>query len=288
MSSTRIPVYFTQQQVAPEQVGIPSAAKPAAVVSSWQERVYPIEVRSFEPVTRRQLALAHERAYVAGVLSCEEENGFGTRDRAVAASLPYTTGSMLAAGREALATRQVAVSPTSGFHHAGWMHGAGFCTFNGLVVTARVLLSEGASAVGILDCDQHFGDGTCDILETIAEPRIHHETLGEHSIVREDLKTYLGYVRKALRRWAKLDVPVVLYQAGADPHVDDPLGGLLTSAQLRERDAFVFEECRKLGLGVAWNLAGGYQRDKERSIRPVLDIHDATMEECVRVWSRAG
>jgi hypothetical protein len=32
------------------------------------------------------------------------------------------------------------------------------------------------------------------------------------------------------------DCDVLLYQAGADPHINDPLGGWLTTAQLRERD----------------------------------------------------
>lgn len=50
---------------------------------------------------------------------------------------------------------------------------------------------------------------------------------------------------------------VVLYQAGADPHVDDPQGGYLTTEQLAERDFMVFCECRQRGLPIAWNLAGG-------------------------------
>ena len=52
---------------------------------------------------------------------------------------------------------------------------------------------------------------------------------------------------------------VLLYQAGADPHIDDPLGGALTSSQLARRDTIVFDGCRVLGLPIAWNLAGGYQ-----------------------------
>lgn len=34
---------------------------------------------------------------------------------------------------------------------------------------------------------------------------------------------------------------VVLYQAGADAHIDDPLGGFLTTSQLLQRDHLVFE-----------------------------------------------
>lgn len=73
---------------------------------------------------------------------------------------------------------------------------------------------------------------------------------------------------------------VILYQAGADPHVEDPLGGWLTSTQLRDRDRLVFETARKYRIPIAWNLAGGYQEP----LRKVLDIHDATMIECTKVY----
>jgi acetoin utilization deacetylase AcuC-like enzyme len=76
------------------------------------------------------------------------------------------------------------------------------------------------------------------------------------------------------------DCDVVLYQAGADPHVDDPLGGWLTTEQLAERDRRVFLTARSIGLPIAWNLAGGYQNP----LRKVLDIHDNTMRACVEVY----
>ena len=76
------------------------------------------------------------------------------------------------------------------------------------------------------------------------------------------------------------DCDVILYQAGADPHVDDPLGGWLTTEQLRERDRRVFESAQRLGVPIAWNLAGGYQEPLSK----VLEIHDNTMRECERVY----
>ena len=75
---------------------------------------------------------------------------------------------------------------------------------------------------------------------------------------------------------------VLIYQAGADPHIDDPLGGWLTTEQLLERDTIVFKTARLMGLPVAWNLAGGYQRDKDGGISKVLEIHNNTMRACLR------
>lgn len=91
----------------------PSAAKPGQVVSDWlrRELVQPEDVRSFEPATREQIKRAHDGAFVDGVLDQSIANGFGNRDARVAASLPYTSGSLLAACRHALANSSHVCSP---------------------------------------------------------------------------------------------------------------------------------------------------------------------------------
>ena len=70
---------------------------------------------------------------------------------------------------------------------------------------------------------------------------------------------------------------IVLYQAGADPHVDDPLGGFLTTAQLALRDWRVFDGLSQRGIPVAWDLAGGYQDPLSK----VVAIHVNTMRAAV-------
>ena len=132
----RIPVFFRPEMVVRDASSFsPSAGKPAKAVADWQRLNLPIEVRDFDPVDAETLALAHDRAYVDDILACRLPNGFGNRKPEVAASLAYTSGAMLAAAREALANGRVACAPVSGFHHAGYAHAAGFCTFNGLLVT---------------------------------------------------------------------------------------------------------------------------------------------------------
>ena len=76
------------------------------------------------------------------------------------------------------------------------------------------------------------------------------------------------------------DCDLILYQAGADPHINAPLGGFKTTAQLQCRDKLVFLLCHQSGIPVAWNLAGGYQRDADGGISPVLAIHDNTLMAC--------
>jgi acetoin utilization deacetylase AcuC-like enzyme len=190
----------------------------------------------------------------------------------------YTTGAMLAAAGDALATRGVACAPCSGFHHASYDHAAGFCTFNGLMVTALKLKAEGlAPRVGILDCDQHYGDGTDDIINRMhAAGWVRHVSAGRH--YKREAKAFLDALPALVHGFTDCDV--LLYQAGADPHVDDPLGGYLDDEQLAQRDAMVFAEAHRLGIPIAWNLAGGYQEP----LRKVLDIHDRTMAACVREY----
>ena len=102
----------------------PSASKPRLAVESWQVLGLPLDIRSFDPVTRAQIKRAHNPVFVDDLLDCRIENGFGNHRAEVAASLPYTSGSMLAAAQEALRNGVGAVSPTSGFHHAGYAHAA--------------------------------------------------------------------------------------------------------------------------------------------------------------------
>jgi acetoin utilization deacetylase AcuC-like enzyme len=272
---TAIPVFYAPEQVAMPQRASPSASKPADVVASWQAKDYPIHIVRPQPVTPDDLALAHERQYVDDVLALRADNGFGNRSASVAASLPWTTGSMHAAADHALSSGSVACAPCSGFHHAHWSRAEGFCTFNGLMVTALKLRAAGrARRVGILDCDQHYGNGTDDIIAHVgAGSWIRHVTAERH--YARDAAVFLAALPALVHAFADCDL--LLYQAGADPHVDDPLGGYLTDEELAQRDAIVFAEARRLNLPVAWNLAGGYQRP----LAKVLAIHDRTMAACV-------
>ena len=213
------------------------------------------------------------------VLSCRRNNGFGNRSSAIAASLPYTSGSMLSAAREVLRCGAAAAAPCSGFHHAGYDTADGFCTFNGLMVTACVLRHERlADRVGILDFDQHWGNGTEDIISRLEADWVCHYSAGATWHRAEQANSFMQAIPKIVESMGNCDV--VLYQAGADPHIEDPLGGWLTIEQLRERDRLVFESAERFGLPIAWNLAGGYQSP----LRKVLDIHDNTMLECISVF----
>ena len=274
-----IKVFFRKEMMAITKSFSPSPSKPKRVLSSWLSKFQSIEVVEPEPVTVDQLCLAHDRKYVEGVLSCKSNNGFSNRDEAIAKSLPYTTGSMLGAAREALRNGKVAVAPCSGFHHATWNTAFGYCTFNGLMVTALVLKQENAiSRIGIIDFDMHEGDGTNNIINHLNIDWIVHYSAGYKFCKPIQAGEFMDAIPEIARMMVGCDL--VLYQAGADPHVDDPLGGFLTTPQLKSRDRRIFEMLSMLKIPVAWNLAGGYQDKFHR----VLEIHDNTMEACLAVY----
>jgi acetoin utilization deacetylase AcuC-like enzyme len=281
---TAIPVFYSECMVADIESFSPSAGKPRDVVQSWRGLGLPLHVVSPQPASVDQFYLAHDRGYVEDILACRTKNGFGNKSPAVADALPWTSGAMLSAAREAIANGHVAVAPCSGFHHASHDSCHGFCTFNGLMVTAAVLLHEGHVArVGILDCDTHPGDGTEDIRRTLhLETHVSHYTTGPNWRRPDQAQKFLRTLPLIVESFSGCDV--LLYQAGADPHVDDPLGGWLTTAQLAERDRIVFETANRIGLPVVWNLAGGYQTP----LRRVLDIHDNTLRACARVFVANG
>jgi acetoin utilization deacetylase AcuC-like enzyme len=269
-----IDVYYSPKQVSCPDSTSPSPRKPAWVVADWIARGLPIGIFEPIPASRAQLALAHSQKYVDGILSCELMNGFRSRQKDVAESLTWTCGSLLSAAHGALGNGLVACSPTSGFHHAGVESGYGYCTFNGLMVTALTLKAEGKVArVGILDCDQHYGDGTAEIMAALRLDWIRH--VSQEHLNPADAGPFIDKLPELVRGFANCDL--LIYQAGADPHVNDPLGGFLTTEELAERDRIVFSVAKSVGVPVVWNLAGGYQEPVAR----VLEIHRNTIAACV-------
>ena len=277
--------YNPSQSVENNPSFSPSAGKPAKVVEDWREYGLPMQViDDFLPVTREDLYLAHSRVYVDNVLDLKINNGFHNKLESIAKSLMWTNGSFSSAAYVAYMTGLNTVSPTSGFHHAEHSQGMGFCTFNGLMVAAlKLKQNTNINRIAILDIDMHYGNGTDDIIKNLGIDWIDHYTFGENLQYDSQVKAFNGEAWLA-RLPSIVDATIqgcdlILYQAGADPHVDDPFGGALTTQQLKERDRIVFGLASEMGIPVVWNLAGGYQQD----FNEVLAIHRNTALEALRV-----
>lgn len=269
-------VFYHKKQSVTEKIGYsPSAKKPKLVVQAWKQLGYPVQLMKTRALSIEEIAVAHDKDYVKGILSGKLKNGFGNKSLSVAKSLPWTTGSFFSAAVHAYQNRVCTFSPTSGFHHAGYNYSKGFCTFNGLAIAALLLKKyHKAQKIGILDLDAHSGDGTDQILyKTNSTTFIQHYSLGEHEVRKHNNVEWLEQLPTLIEQYFA-DCEVLFYQAGVDCHENDPEvhSGHFTTEQLCTRDQLVYATCKSLNLPVVTNLAGGYQKPLQK----VIDLHGLT------------
>ena len=288
----KIPVIYGNNQVVQERqlfghYESPSARKPKELAEKLRSFDW-IEFFDPKPLTINDLKLAHNSDYVDGIMNLQIRNGFGNKSKEIADSLLYTNGAMYDAAVKATSILPCAAL-VSGFHHAGWdgwENFGYFCTFNGLMITAAKLIQESNYKVAILDADMHWGNGTDHILFELPELRknVYHFSFGEHFVQRMDHLEYLNHINRIQEELKDFNPNVILYQAGADPHVDDPYGGVLTTEEMLERDKRVFSVAKNLNVPLAWNLAGGYQIDKDGNIDKILELHTNTFKACREIY----
>ena len=218
-------------------------------------------------------------------------------------SVCLTSGGCLGAARQALRDG-VSAALVSGFHHACADHGEGFCTFNGLVITADALVaSKEIRTLAILDMDLHYGNGTAQL--AVSRPHLfavsiygndfwdnfcyrdvserHHVDGDNHRSLTLpggcNGQTLLETMDRGLALLSQRKPDLLLYQAGADPYFEDPYSPLaLDHDDLMARDRRVFEFTKSNGLPVAWVLAGGYTSDVSKVVRVHLNTFQAWRE----------
>lgn len=274
-----IAVYYREDQnVADNDSFSPSAGKPQKVYELFRNNSSVEIFSNWSPISREDFYLSHDQNYVNKVLDLVGYNGFDNKNPNVAKSLPYSSGSFYHAALHAL-KYGVAMSPTSGFHHAKYASGGSFCTFNGLTIAAQLLKKKRkVKKVGIIDFDNHYGNGTVDIIEHLKLKYISHLSYGFYADKYKSSEIWLYNLKKDLHRFKDCDI--LFYQAGADAHINDPLGGDLTTEQMKQRDAIVFEFAKSNKIPIVWNLAGGYQEDFNK----VLELHENTLKECIAIY----
>jgi len=294
-------VFYSEKMVADQGeqsyggIQSPSAKKPKQIAEALKS-LDNIQFIEPNPLSIDDFKLSHDPDYVDGVMSLQLENGFGSKSQSVVDSLPYTNGAMYDAAKAATLGGPTCAL-VSGFHHAGyngWKNLGWFCTFNGLTIAAYKMLKEGYSKIAIIDCDMHWGNGTDNILNhepsfhsnSIHEP-ILHISFGRYLHQPQQAERYLQWLSPKEKVYEALYLHksnVILYQAGADVHVNDPYGGVLTTEQIYERDIRMFSIAKELNIPIAWNLAGGYQIEADGSIDKVIEIHLNTFKACKQVY----
>jgi len=257
-----------------------------------------------EPVSWNDLHLVHGPEYIDAVRTGTLPDAAQRR-----IGLPWSpmmversrrsVGATLSAAREALRLTRIDGVPgvsanlAGGTHHAYRDHGEGYCVFNDVAVTARVLQRDGVvQRVVVVDCDVHQGNGTAAIFagdRSVFTLSLHGEKnypfrkeVSDLDVTFDDGADDETYLRALFEHVPRvLDaqrLDLVFYLAGADPYEGDRLGRLkLTVDGLRERDRFVFEACRVRGLPVAVAMSGGYAPNVDE----IVAIHANTIREAV-------
>ncbi|MFZ4580911.1 MAG: hypothetical protein ACOYOB_21210 [Myxococcota bacterium] len=252
---------------------------------------------AFAPVTRDDLLLAHQPAYVDAFLT-------GNGSRAESNSMRWspefrdsvllTNGCLLAAMRAAANDpTRITMAPVSGFHHATPSGGGGFCTFSGQVVAGLKLYREGGRCGAWIDMDGHYGNSIEDSrefapdLERAIPVGCNVNPVGMHGRYLSSLADQLREIEALV---GKGELQYVCVAHGADSHEWDQLGLQCTTAEWLQAGRLVYEmlaRCRSEAVAagrppVAVTLAlfGGYRDDHPES---VLGLHAMDTAICLEV-----
>ncbi len=250
-----------------------------------------------ENISRAHLELVHAPEYIDAFLENRLDEKAMRR-----IGLPWSEElarrSQIAVGGTLMTTRMalehgLACNTAGGTHHAFPDFGSGFCIFNDLAVSARVVLNEGAvKRVLIVDLDVHQGDGTAFIFageERVFTFSMHCEANFPVAKQKSNLdigldkgtgdEEYLAVLGRELPRLLdEFEPELVLYDAGVDVHQDDLLGRLsLTDEGISRRDYYVLSECRRRNIPTACVIGGGYAEDRDQLTRLHALLHRAAI-----------
>lgn len=253
------------------------------------QRLIPIEPRE---ASREELLYVHTEGHIERIRrACENAPAFLDPDTAV--SKDSYRVALLAAGGVISACHKVMVGEAERAfclirppgHHATKERAMGFCLFNNVAVSARLLMRRfGLKRVMIIDWDLHHGNGTQDIFYEddavfyiSCHQRDHYPMTGYEgergkgkgegftknlpfragTPQEEIISSLKGAVEESAHAFRP---EFILISAGFDAHRDDPLGGLtLTEAGYYELTRFLVELAEEhCGGRLVSCLEGGY------------------------------
>ena len=241
-----------------------------------------------QTIAMEDVLRVHERGYVErlinGTLSDEEILRMELPySKALVEATLLGCGGTLEAARLAL-RNGAACSIGGGFHHAHRGHGEGFCILHDVAIALARLLHDGEiRRAMVIDLDVHDGNGTAAIFPPAGEHRreslrygvasgsmmpsadgvftlsMHQQnnypmykppsSLDVPLADGTDDAEYLEALENAMQAaFARFQPQLIAYVAGADPYVEDKLGGLaLTIEGLKQRDRMVFRAAQSAG-----------------------------------------
>ena len=279
-----IPYFFKESQVHDACSFSKSPMKPALVQRTIQHdpkfrHVSPGIIGPIEPSRMKQV---HSERYIDGLMAGEIADGFGNKSKKDLQAIRMTVGNFVVAAEWVVYEKETDVglgivwSLTSGFHHACYATGGGYCTINALMLSAFELQKYRGIRTLIVDGDAHFGNGCVDILEHIPGMKDYVGYFQHYNMA-----TYRQKLEEAI---AKHNPGIIMFQAGADDWVGDALMGRNTMEALYQRDLITFDVAKRHGIPVVCNLAGGYAENYNNTLR----IHQNTGEAMKEVYLGYG
>jgi len=259
----------------------------------------PSEIIEPFPAPVEDVLLVHTEDYVTrlcnGQLTIKEIRRLGLpwSESLVRRSF-YAVGGTLGATQSAL-TNGYSSNLAGGTHHAFADRGEGFCVLNDVAIAIRALRARKLiRRAAIVDCDVHQGNGTATIF-TDDEDTFTFSMHGANNYPLfkanstldvelpdgiEDVE-YLESLAHHLPSVFAHEPNIVFYLAGADPFAGDKLGRLALSIDgLRERDAYVLNECYEREIPVVTVMSGGYGKD----INDTIEIHCNTIRMVKKIF----
>jgi len=311
-------VFYSREYVAAKHSFDTTRKSSHLAASLRSDPIEGVELTEPRPATAAMISRVHSPQYVqavrTGKAGCSSQ-GFPW-DSGLWTAVTASTGGVVAAAHAAIRDG-VSGSLSSGLHHARYDHGAGFCTFNGLVVAANEALDAlpADKRVLIIDADAHCGGGTDELIRLLPaldhegkcridhldlyvspfdwypiEDELHARFGGQrwsHSVDCDQAEEYLPSLQAMLGCLAECEgfddrYGLVLYNSGMDPHQDDSCGGLegITTEIIHEREHLVFDWAATHDLPIAFVLAGGYT-GTEMDPGKLTGLHRLTMEAAV-------
>lgn len=176
-----------------------------------------------------------------------------------------------------------------GMHHASFDSGSGWCAYDDIYLAIRKLRQATAGVINkclLIDLDVHQGNGhERDKLRFEDEDLFIVDIYG-HALwpgdgvakaainvdVGIDLGTgdleYMGKVEAALQRAeAEFSPDFIIYNAGSDILVGDPLGQMAVTAEgVQQRDQCVWTFAQRMQAPICMLLSGGYAKDNARVV----------------------
>lgn len=284
----RIPAYYADCYAVPEE---PLLAR-LAVTCNLLQRLNLVELHAAKPLDTSLLDGLHHPYYLSAFLDGREpvasRQGIPWSPAVRDATLAML-GGQLEAARLAMTQKTPVMNIARGFHHAHPMGGSGFCPVNGLALVAHAMPDK---RILVIDCDEHGGNGTEEFAALM--PNLFAISIfgtrfgclgGERSWAyqvthQQGFAVYRQKLQQAARLAEEINPDLLIYQAGADCHEDDPKSLLrLSRLELFERDRCVFRLARRLGLPTLFVVAGGYQQADK-----VAQLNANTVRAALDVW----